>query len=140
MNRPVVRDEHGSVATELTLTVPIVLLIIGFVVVAGRIGEVRGAVVHAAHQAARAASLQGSPDVAYQRAQHTARSNLDAQSVLCADLVVDVDTSRFVRGGDVGVTVNCTVDLSSVAFMGLPGHRTVTARAVEVLDLYRGGT
>ena len=43
-------------------------------------------------------------------------------------------------GGRVTVTVSCTVDLGDVTRFGLiPGSRTLTASATEVIDRTRGG-
>ena len=124
--------------TELVLIVPVILVLLGFVVMTGRIGVANTSVGHAAHQAARAASLVGTADSAQLRAVQTATSNLDALGLGCRDLVVEVDTSRFEPGGHVGVTVTCTVDLKDVAFAGLPGQRTLQGEAVEVIDRFRG--
>jgi Flp pilus assembly protein TadG len=134
-----VRGEDGSVTTEVVLLTPVLLLLLGFVVMTGRIGEVDGAVGHAAQQAARAGTLAGSADVARSAAATTVRANLDHLGVDCTRLDLAVDTSRFRPGGDVTVEVTCTVALGDVAFTGLPGHRTVGARAVEVVDVYGGG-
>lgn len=41
-------------------------------------------------------------------------------------------------GGLVGVTVTCTAAMSDVALIGVPGSRTFSSRAVEVVDRYRG--
>lgn len=132
-------SEDGGITTEVVLLAPVLLLLLGFVVVAGRIAETSGAVVHAAHQAARAASLVASPEAARDAAEGTARSNLTELGVGCRDLDVGVDTARFGPGGEVAVSVACTADLSDVAFGGLPGIRHFEARATEVIDRFRGG-
>lgn len=134
------RHDDGSVTAELVLLAPVLLLLMAFVVMTGRIGEVRGAVVHGAHQAARAASLRADAAQAETNAQAVAAANLAQLDVTCSDLTVSVDTTRFHRGGDVAVTVRCAVDLSDLGFAGLPGSRTVEARAVEVIDSWRGGS
>jgi Flp pilus assembly protein TadG len=133
------RREDGSITTEVVLLTPVLLVLLGFVVMTGRIGEVDGAVTHAAQQAARAGTLTGTPDAARSAAGATARANLDHLGVTCTRLDVTVDTSRFRPGGDITVEVTCIVALGDVAFTGLPGQRTVSARAVEVVDVYRGG-
>lgn len=132
--------QEGSVTTEVVLITPVLLLLLAFVVMAGRLGEVRGAVVHAAQQAARAASMRAAAPTAEADARATTSADLAKLGVACAELAVEVDTSRFRRGGDVAVTVICTVDLSDVAFAGLPGSRTFTAQAVEIIDVFRGGS
>lgn len=133
------RREDGSITTEVVLLTPVLLVLLGFVVMTGRIGEVDGAVTHAAQQAARAGTLAGNADTARSAAGATVRANLDHLGVTCTRLDVAVDTSRFRPGGDVTVQVTCTVALGDLAFTGLPGQRTVSSRAVEVIDVYRGG-
>ena len=49
-----------------------------------------------------------------------------------------VDTGNFRAGGTVTVTVRCVSSMHDVAFVGVPGTRTFTARSVEVIDTYRG--
>lgn len=132
------KRQDGSVTTEVVLLTPVMLVLLGFVVMTGRIGDVDSAVTNAAQQAARAATLVGTPAAAKVTADSTAHANLDVLGVICAALSVAVDTSRFQPGGDVAVEVTCTVELSDVAFTGLPGNKTVHARAVEVIDTYRG--
>lgn len=133
------RSDEGSITTEVVLLTPVLLLLLAFVVMTGWLGEASGAVVDAAHQAARAASLRGTPADAAADAEAAAAANLALAGVSCADLAVEVDTSRFVRGGDVTVVVTCTTALGDLAFAGLPGSKTLSARAVETIDLYRGG-
>lgn len=129
--------ERGSVSVELVLLTPVLLLLLGLVVMTGRIGETRIGVGHAAQQAARAASLAGDPLVAQAQAHATAAANLDTLGVVCGELTVDLDTTRFAPGGDVTVAVTCTVDLSDVSFAGIPGQRILQADAIEVIDRYR---
>lgn len=131
------RRDDGSMSTELVLLTPVLLVLLGFVVMTGRIGEVDGAVRHAAQQAARAASL-GTAAGAQTAAESTAQANLDALGVGCANLDVAVDTASFEPGGLVSVAVTCSVELGDIAFSGLPGHRSMRAEAVEVVDRYRG--
>lgn len=130
--------QEGSLTTELVLVVPVLLVLLGLVVMAGRLGEADTHVGHAAHQAARAASLAGSAESARAQAHQTASANLEMLGVTCRDLIVNVDTSRFEPGGDVAVAVTCSVDLKDIAFAGLPGHRTLDAQAIEVVDRFRG--
>ncbi len=107
------------------------------VVYAGRVGQAGNDVRSAAHEAARAASLQASPARAEDAARHTAGANLSTSGVACADgLSVTADTSNLVPGGTVTVTVSCTASLADVASLNVPGSRTYTASATEVVDLF----
>ena len=53
--------ERGSITTEVVLLTPVLMLLLAFVVMTGRVGVASGAVTDAAHQAARAASLRAGP-------------------------------------------------------------------------------
>ena len=128
----------GSVSTELVLITPVLLVLLGFVVMTGRIGAADTAVGHAAQQAARAASMVGTAESARTAAHLTARANLDTLGVACRDLHVEVDTSRLAPGGEVAVALSCTVDLADVVFAGLPGQRQISVSALEVVDRHRG--
>lgn len=132
------RGERGSLTTEVVLVTPILLLLLGFVVFAGRVGGVQQQVLAAADEGARAASLRGDVEVARAAAMARVSDNLADAGVLCAELGVEVDTSSFHPGGQVGVRVTCAVELGDVAFAGLPGARSYTATSIEVIDRFRG--
>lgn len=131
------RGERGGVTIEVVLLTPVLLALIAFVVFAGRIGQVSGQVRAAAEQAARTASLHGGVDGAVVAAEDTAAANLADDEVPCASVEVVVDTARFRRGGEVGVTVACQLEVGELVFAGLPGQRTVSASAREVIDTFR---
>ena len=132
------RGDGGAVTSEMAVVM--VAFLAGFlmlVVYAGRVGQAGNDVRSAAHEAARAASLQASPARAEDAAQHTAASNLSTSGVACADgLSVTADTSNLVPGGTVTVTVACTASLADVASLNVPGSRTYSASATEVVDLF----
>jgi Flp pilus assembly protein TadG len=131
-------DDRGNAATETVLLAPVVLVIVMFVVFTGRISSTDGDVAGAARDSARVASLARSPAAADAAARQTAADTLDANHVRCNTLAVDVDTTYFQRGGSVTVDVHCTVSLSDVIGLAVPGSATRSAHAVEVVDQYRG--
>ncbi len=131
------RSDTGAVSTELAVLTP---LLIGFMLLAlyaGRVAHTEAAVANAAHEAARAASLQGNPDAADAAAYETAEANVEAGSVSCRTLTVFTDTDRFNPGGQVSVTVTCEAAFGDIAMLSVPGTQTFTATAVEVIDTYR---
>ena len=134
------RGDRGMAAIELVLMTPVLLLILGFLVVAGRLATVRGDIAAASRDAARAASRAGTYEQATTDARTTAEASLGGRDVTCGNLSVTLgDPSSFRAGGTVAVTVACDVSLADVAIPALPGHRVVTDRSAEVIDLYRGG-
>lgn len=133
------RGQDGSVTTEMVLLTPVLLALLGFVVFAGRVGGIQQQVIAAVDEAARAASLTGAVTTAEQVATDTVTRNLDDAGVACRDLIVLVDTAAFRRGGHVSVSATCAIGLDDVVFAGLPGQRSFSAAATEVIDVYRGG-
>lgn len=130
--------EHGSAVVELTILTPLFLVLLMFVVAAGRITQARSDVYASAADAARAASLRQFSPTAEADARATVARSLADRGVSCRMLSVGVHTGSFVAGGSVSVDVTCLVSLSGLGLLGLPGERNVTATATEVVDTFRG--
>jgi Flp pilus assembly protein TadG len=133
------RGERGSVALELALAVPIIVFALVLASLAWRLTTADGDVRRAAGEAARAGSLALTSAGAAQAARQSAEATLAGRGVTCRQLAVDVDTSDFRAGGTVTVSVACTVDTSDITLLRIGGDRTLTGRAVEVIDTRRGG-
>lgn len=131
-------DERGSIAVEVAVIAPALVFLMLLVVYAGKVSEPDGNVERAASDAARAASLRQDPGDATTDARDTAAANLAAAGVPCLTLTTNVDTDDFAPGGTVTVTVRCEASMEDVTLLGVPGRRTFTATAVEVIDTYRG--
>lgn len=132
--------EAGSVATELVLLTPLLLLMLLFVVALGRTVSARLEVDGAAAQAARAASIARDPATATAMAQQAATTALGSDGVTCAGLTVTTDTADFVPGGQVQVTVTCHVDLADLVGLRLPASQAISSTATSVVDVYRAAT
>lgn len=133
-------NDRGSIAVEVAVIAPALLLLMLLVVYAGKVSEADGNVERAASDAARAASLRQHPGDAATDAHDTATANLAAAGVPCLTLTTDVDTEHLVPGGTVTVTVRCEASMADVTLLGVPGRRTFTATAVEVVDRFRSGS
>ncbi|MGH9074863.1 MAG: TadE family protein [Acidimicrobiales bacterium] len=131
------RGDEGSVATELVLVTPLLILMLLFVVALGRLAGARLDVDGAAAQAARAASIARDPATAAAMARQTASAGLDDDHVTCTDLTVSTDTAAFAPGGQVTVTVTCTVGLGDLTGLRLPAAQSITSTATSVIDIYR---
>lgn len=131
-------SEHGASTTELVLITPVLISLLLLVALTGRIAMARADVVGAARDAARAASLVRASGAAEGEARTAAEASLLDRGITCSPLDVVTDVGDFRAGGTVAVDVRCTVDLRSLALLAIPGSRTVEARAVEVIDVYRG--
>ena len=121
---------------ELTLLVPVIVLALVLMVVAGR--QVSAALItqDAAAAAARSASLQREAGEARTQARQAAEQELTDRGLVCTPFSARVDTSGFGPGGTVEVEVECTVTVVDLG--GLGGQRTLTASASSPVDPYRG--
>ena len=136
------RGDHGSMTLELVVWAPGLLLLIGLLVVAGRVNSAHGAVEQAAVQAARTASIARTAAAASSQAQTGAEQSLTGQGLQCTSVTVTVDTSGFAAApgqpATVSATVTCPVRLADLPFPGLT--RTVSSTAVSSLDTFRERT
>lgn len=133
--------ERESVTLELTILAPAILLLLGLVLVAGRIQVAGGAVEQASAAAAREASITRTPTTATTTARAAAADVLDRRDLHCTTLTVSVDASGFAvpvgQPAQVAATVTCAVSVGQLTVPGLPGTKTMTARTASVLDTYR---
>jgi Flp pilus assembly protein TadG len=133
--------ERGSVTLELVVWTPGLLLLIGLLIVAGRINSAHGAVEHAATDAARTASSARTAAGAHALARDAAIATLTVEHLHCTTTSVVVDTAGFSipvgQPATVTATVTCPVRLSDLGIPGLPGTRTVSYTATSSLDTFR---
>lgn len=135
------RDQRGggSDSIEALILFPVLILLIGVMVIAGVVAVSHDAVDAAASSAARAASLERTPEAAISAAQRVAAENLRVSSAPCRDARVTVDTSGFAvplgQEATIAVTVHCQVAVNALVPGG--GGRTITGAARSPLDLYR---
>ncbi len=133
------RGERGSAATEVVILVPMAVLMVGFMIMVGRLSTTNQDITSASRDAARAASVRQFPGTATADGTAAATATLAARGISCETLVIDIDTANFGPGGQVTATVTCTIGLGDVVGLGLPGSKTVTATSIAVVDSYRGG-
>ena len=133
--------DNGSVALEAAILTPAVLMVGLVVIAAGRVAHARDEVQIVAAQAARAASLSRTLPAARAAASTEAQTALRSEGTSCAAMRVQVSGDFATPVGtpaSVRVMVICRVALSTAAFPGLPGSKTLTASSVAPLDAYRG--
>jgi hypothetical protein len=133
------RAEDGSATTELVLVTPLLIILLLFATMAGRLALSRSDVQEAARDAARAASIERTADGADAAARAAAQANLEQSGTKCDDLHVEwQDPGDFKPGGSVAFKVTCQVPLGDLMLLRLPGGaKEVSATAVEVIDVYR---
>lgn len=130
--------ERGSAAVEIVLITPLLITLLLFVVMLGRLGSARGTVDAAARDAARAASIARSPSAARSAAVDAANASTRTAGLHCGSLTVDI-TGYESPGTTIEATVSCTVPLGDLALgLHIPATRTLTGHFLAPVDQYRG--
>lgn len=132
--------DRGASTTEAALLTPLLVAVLLFVVLCGRLVSAQMDLDAAASAAARSASLARTDAAARAEADRTARETLAAHAVTCQQVSVTVSTGGLRPGGAVTVSVACTVPLSDLALLSVPGSRTTRATATSPIDVWRGGS
>jgi len=132
------REERGSAAIELTLVAPLLILLLLFIVLCGRLAETKLRINDVVHQAARAATLARTSSQAVANAEATANAALASAGSSCQALSVSTDVNGFKPGSTVTVTVSCSVGLSDLTALGVPGTRTFNSSFSSPVDVWRG--
>jgi Flp pilus assembly protein TadG len=137
------RGERGNAALELVILAPVIVLLIGMVVAAGRATIAQGSVDAAARDAARQASISRSPAQALAAAQDSAGAELAGENLNCTPVIEMRGLGRAFatpvgEPASVTATVSCTVSLSDLLVPGLPGSKRLTGTFTSPLDPFRG--
>jgi len=132
------RRDHGSASIELAILLPTFAFLIALAYLFGRTTVSQAAVDLAAHDAARAASLQRTSSAASAAAEAAARATLSSQGTVCVRLTVAADTSGFRvpvgQPASVTVSVTCTVRLTD---LGFAHDRSIAGSFSSPIDAYR---
>ncbi|NWL10370.1 hypothetical protein DM793_03505 [Paenarthrobacter nitroguajacolicus] len=135
------RSEEGSSSVSFVIIAPAIVLVIGFLIFAGRVSVAGNVVESSAAAAARDASLARTEAGARANASEAALRVMTQQGVNCSSLNVDIDTSGLrVPLGEVGTvkaTVTCQANLSDIGIPGIPGTKTLTSTASSPVDAFR---
>jgi Flp pilus assembly protein TadG len=131
------RGEEGQALAELVIVAPVLLLVILLMVSIGRIESAQGDVESAARAGVQAAVVQADPNDAQVQATSAVQSTLAGAGLTCPQPQITTDTSDFVAGGWVSVTVTCVTSLADVSVPGVPGSKTLSATSIADIDPYR---
>ena len=138
-----IRGEEGQAIAELVIVAPVLLIIIVLMVALGRVDSAQGDVESAARAGVQEAVVQADTGAAQAQATAAATNTLAGAGLTCPAPQITTDTSNFVAGGTVSVTVTCVTSLADVSVPGVPGSKTLTASATAPIDEFRtigGGT
>lgn len=135
------RGQRGDAGPlEVVILVPVVLALVGLVVAFGRSTTASTDVSYAATVGARAASQAQTASAAVANATAVVEETLAGSELTCVSHSIQVDASDLRPGGRVTVSVSCVVSLADLVHLAaLPGWKTYSATASEVVDQHRGG-
>lgn len=136
MNGRLRRDAGSSDALGLALLTPAAIGLALAIVFLGRGVDSRATVQSAAESAAQAAAQERSGVAAVAAAEEVGRAMLVDPSS-CSAPQVSVDLSDFRPGGQVAVTVSCTVSAEGLELIDPPSTGATTATAFAAIDPLR---
>ncbi len=126
-------DNRGSTSVELVILAPLIGILLGCVVLVGRVQISRADLEGAARSAARELSIARDPYTALAGVQEGLEATLRVGSPSCRAL----SFAPVIGDSEMSVTIACTVDLQAAAVLPVPGTMTLTASATEIVDTYR---
>lgn len=129
--------DQGSMAVELVVLAPVLVLFALVALGLGRYELARERVVGATTAAAQAAAVALSATTAAGAAQAAVAPELTSGTHTCSDLQVTTDVSGFQTAGIVRVTVSCRVTFADLAIPGFPGSVIVRQTSAAPIDPYR---
>lgn len=120
---------------EMVLLTPLLIIMLMFVVHAGRAGQGVNLLKHAADQGARAASLAAGPRM-NSEAQQAVTEDLLTSGLSCISPVVATNYEQSSLSASVTVTVSCQTSHEGLSLLG--AHTvSMSASSTEVVDRYR---
>jgi len=128
--------ERGSMAAELVIITPLLLVFLMLIAGLGRFIDAQGQVYGAARDAARAASLERSAGAADAAAQRAVEADLNHRCV-GRPTATRVSGDAFAAGNLITYEVACEASLKGLGVFRLPSVKRVTARASAPLDVFR---
>jgi Flp pilus assembly protein TadG len=128
--------QRGSMAAELAVIAPVLLVFLMLLAGLGRLIEARGAVYGAARDAARAASLERNVAAANDAAQQAAEADLAGHCINRPRAAL-VSVDAFAPGNMVTYEVTCEASLKGLGVFRMPDTKRITARASAPLDVFR---
>lgn len=141
-HRRATRSGRGhAVALEAAIILPALILMVALVIALARVALAEQAVGAAASQAARAASLERSPQSGHRAAEAAVEAALLDADIGCGSRIVVVDAAGLSAPlgtpSSVSVAVTCVISYD-VSIPGFAGTTTVAVTRTSPVDTYRG--
>ena len=132
------RDESGSLAIEMAMVAPGLLLIFALIFAYGRAAQVNGTLESGTRDAARSVTMARSYDDALERAKAVMLDAMKDAPQSCQNSLKLKIVGDYEPGEPVTVNTDCTYDLSDLGLPGAPGEITAKSSFTSMLDPYRG--
>jgi len=132
------RCERGSLAVEMALIAPGLLMIFGLILAYGRAAGVHGTLESGTRDGARSATMARSYDEALELAQRAVARAIIHTPQACRDSLDVTVSEDFTPGEPITVTSTCTYGLADLGLPGAPGSIESTSSFTSMLDPYRG--
>ncbi|TDO47831.1 TadE-like protein [Kribbella sp. VKM Ac-2527] len=132
------RTEHGTMALEMVILAPILLILFMFLLACGRYFQTSSLLENAARDGARAASQSRSLNEAQIRLDDAVTGTMGQAVESCKQTAEGSITSAFTAGTPLSVEVTCTINYQDLGLLGLGGDTKITKKFSSSLDPYRG--
>jgi Flp pilus assembly protein TadG len=132
------RDERGSLAVEMSIVIPSLLLLFGLVFAYGRAAQVNGVLESGTRDAARSATVARTYSQARERAREVLEDALAATPQSCRDSLTVTVSDDFRAGEPITVTAGCTYSIADIGLPGAPGSIRPESSFTSMLDPNRG--
>jgi Flp pilus assembly protein TadG len=130
------RGESGQALVETAIVLPVLLVLVFGVVMAGRVVHAKIAVQSAAREAGRELATAPSEEEGLTAADEAARSAADGYGLSPDGLLVELEPNGFERGGTVMATVSYEVGLGGLPLIDALDI-TVSSSHSEHVEPYR---
>lgn len=132
------RTERGTMALEMAILAPILLLMFMFLMAAGRYFQTSSLLENAAREGARAATQSRSASDAQARVDKAVRRYGDQAVESCKSTADGSIDGKFEAGQTLTVEVTCTIDYQDLGLLGIGGDTTISRSFSSAIDPYRG--
>lgn len=132
------RTQRGTMALEMVILAPVLLLLFMFLLACGRYFQTSSLLESAARDGARSASQARSLPDAQARVDQAVAGTMSQAVKSCKTTASGSITTGFVAGSPLSVEVSCTINYRELGLLGLGGDTTITKRFTSSLDPYRG--
>jgi Flp pilus assembly protein TadG len=136
--QPGQRGQRGTMALEMVILAPVLLLLFMFLLACGRYFQTSSLLESAARDGARSASQARSLPEAQSRVDQAVSTTMNQAIKSCKTTASGSITTGFVAGSPLSVEVTCTINYRDLGLLGLGGDTTITKRFTSSLDPYRG--